>query len=132
MFFGLSQPTEEKFPLSARQVVIENLPSGTQQLEVASFLNEKLITSKLVSKPGPPVVKCDLSEDGTSATLQLRSVSEANCSLVFDRDQFKGQSVRVRRPADHMRPAGYIERVRRPFVEDCFCMRSRAGERGGG
>lgn len=43
------------------------------QEEIVSFINERMLLSKLLTAPGQPIVKCDMNADGRSAVMEFRT-----------------------------------------------------------
>lgn len=69
------------------------------------FFNAALVAAKVTSKPGNPVVSCQINYEKNFAFLEFRDVDETNAGMGFDGITLHGHSLKVRRPKDYIAPS---------------------------
>lgn len=86
----------------ARRLYVANIPPGTQEEDLKTFLNGVLLAKKICSVPGTdPVVTCNIQADKSNAFIELSTTDEAEATLDFDGISYKDQILKIRRPKDY-------------------------------
>jgi len=71
------------------------------------FFNQQMHLSGLSQAPGQPILACQINLDKNFAFLEFRSIDETSQAMAFDGINFKGQTLKIRRPHDyHPTPGG--------------------------
>ncbi len=127
------RPTNSR---QAKRLVVENLPPGTTDEELATFMNLQLNGLNVIESPDP-CLACQVSVDKSFALAEFKSAPEATVALAFDGitmeadDQADengassgaGRGLTIRRPKDYIVPAivddaGYVPGVVSGMVID--------------
>eukprot|EP00854_Cymbomonas_tetramitiformis_P001799 gene1799-2467_t len=86
----------------ARRLYVANIPPGSQEEDLKTFLNGVLLAKKICSVPGTePVVTCNIQADKSNAFIELSTTDEAEATLDFDGISYKDQILKIRRPKDY-------------------------------
>uniref|UniRef100_T1INQ3 Splicing factor U2AF subunit n=1 Tax=Strigamia maritima TaxID=126957 RepID=T1INQ3_STRMM len=85
----------------SRRLYIGTLPFGATEEELMEFFNHQMHVSGLAQAPGNPVLACQINLDKNFAFLEFRSIDETTQAMAFDGINFKGQSLKIRRPHDY-------------------------------
>ena len=93
----------------ARRLYIGNIPFGVAEEEMISFFNQQMHISGLAQTTGNPVLACQINIDKNFAFLEFRSIDETTQAMAFDGINFKGQSLKLRRPRDYQPMPGLSE-----------------------
>jgi len=93
----------------ARRLYIGNIPFGIAEEEMISFFNQQMHMSGLAQAAGNPVLACQINIDKNFAFLEFRSIDETTQAMAFDGINFKGQSLKLRRPRDYQPMPGLSE-----------------------
>lgn len=93
----------------ARRLYIGNIPFGVAEEEMISFFNQQMHISGLAQTTGNPVLACQINVDKNFAFLEFRSIDETTQAMAFDGINFKGQSLKLRRPRDYQPMPGLSE-----------------------
>ena len=93
----------------ARRLYIGNIPFGISEEEMISFFNQQMHISGLAQTTGNPVLACQINIDKNFAFLEFRSIDETTQAMAFDGINFKGQSLKLRRPRDYQPMPGLSE-----------------------
>lgn len=73
------------------------------------FFNQQMHLSGLAQAAGNPVLACQINLDKNFAFLEFRSIDETTQAMAFDGINFKGQSLKIRRPHDYQPMPGMSE-----------------------
>ena len=65
------------------------------------FFNQQMHLSGLAQAEGNPILACHINRDKNFAFLECRSIDETTQAMAFDGINFKGQSLKLRRPHDY-------------------------------
>jgi len=84
----------------ARRLYVGNLPSDTNEHEIAEFFNNAMTISKASESGSTPVLSVYLNLDKRFAFIEVHTVAEAAAALCMDGLLFRGMSLRMRRPND--------------------------------
>lgn len=95
----------------ARRLYVGNIPFGVSDVraaeeEMMDFFNHQMQLSGLSQAPGNPILACQINLDKNFAFLEFRSIDETSQAMVFDGINFKGQTLKIRRPHDYHPTAG--------------------------
>merc|ERR1712071_147651 len=96
----------------ARRLYVGNIPFGVSEVRIAEeemmdFFNQQMHLSGLSQAPGQPILACQINLDKNFAFLEFRSIDETSQAMAFDGINFKGQTLKIRRPHDyHPTPGG--------------------------
>lgn len=97
----------------ARRLYVGNMPFGVTEEEVMEFFNQQMHLAGLAQAAGNPVLACQgggmVNLDKNFAFLEFRSIDEATQAIAFDGINFKGQSLKIRRPHDYQPMPGMSE-----------------------
>ena len=93
-----------------RRVFVGNIPHDGTSATLRSFLNNLMIQRKLTIEYGKPIVAVRIGEDKGHAFVELRSPAEANNLLSQNSIDWRGMTMRLRRPK-YLGLAGEVARV---------------------
>uniref|UniRef100_A0A1B6E2F7 RRM domain-containing protein n=1 Tax=Clastoptera arizonana TaxID=38151 RepID=A0A1B6E2F7_9HEMI len=93
----------------ARRLYVGNIPFGVTEDEMMEFFNQQMHLSGLAQAAGNPVLACQINLDKNFAFLEFRSIDETTQAMAFDGINFKGQSLKIRRPHDYQPTPGIPE-----------------------
>jgi len=93
----------------ARRLYVGNIPFGVSEEEMMDFFNQQMHLSGLAQADGNPILACQVNLDKNFAFLEFRSTDEATQAMAFDGINFKGQSLKLRRPHDYQPMPGMSE-----------------------
>ncbi|XP_015364853.1 PREDICTED: splicing factor U2AF 50 kDa subunit-like [Diuraphis noxia] len=93
----------------ARRLYVGNIPFGVTEDEMMEFFNQQMHLSGLAQAGGNPVLACQINLDKNFAFLEFRSIDETTQAMAFDGINFKGQSLKIRRPHDYQPTPGMTE-----------------------
>ncbi|KAM7347760.1 splicing factor U2AF 50 kDa subunit-like [Cochliomyia hominivorax] len=85
----------------ARRLYVGNIPFGVTEDEMMDFFNQQMHLVGLAQAAGNPVLACQINLDKNFAFLEFRSIDETTQAMAFDGINFKGQSLKIRRPHDY-------------------------------
>ncbi|KAH7961905.1 hypothetical protein HPB52_013249 [Rhipicephalus sanguineus] len=89
------------------------LPVTTKVLqateEMMDYFNAQMHACGFSQAPGNPVLACQINLDKNFAFLEFRSIDETTQAMAFDGINFKGQSLKIRRPHDYQPMPGMSE-----------------------
>lgn len=85
----------------ARRIYVGNLPFGFTETEMIDFFNQQMHLNGLAQAEGNPMLACHINRDKNFAFLECRSIDETTTAMAFDGINFKGQSLKLRRPRDY-------------------------------
>ncbi|XP_065363930.1 splicing factor U2AF 50 kDa subunit [Calliphora vicina] len=85
----------------ARRLYVGNIPFGVTEDEMMDFFNQQMHLVGLAQAAGNPVLACQINLDKNFAFLEFRSIDETTQAMAFDGVNFKGQSLKIRRPHDY-------------------------------
>lgn len=86
-----------------------NIPFGVTEEEMMEFFNQQMHLSGLAQAAGNPVLACQINLDKNFAFLEFRSIDETTQAMAFDGINFKGQSLKIRRPHDYQPMPGMTD-----------------------
>lgn len=114
----------------ARRLYVGNIPFGVTEEEMMEFFNQQMHLSGLAQAVGNPVLACQINLDKNFAFLEFRSIDETTQAMAFDGRSscsyvqavptnyvifvginFKGQSLKIRRPHDYQPMPGMTDTV---------------------
>lgn len=95
----------------ARRLYVGNIPFGVTEEEMMEFFNQQMHLTGLAQAAGSPVLACQINLDKNFAFLEFRSTDETTQAMAFDGINFKGQSLKIRRPHDYQPMPGMSETV---------------------
>ena len=93
----------------ARRLYVGNIPFGVSEEEMMDFFNQQMHLSGLAQADGNPILACQVNLDKNFAFLEFRSIDETTQAMAFDGINFKGQSLKLRRPHDYQPMPGMSE-----------------------
>merc|ERR1711983_557614 len=93
----------------ARRLYVGNIPFGVSEEEMMEFFNQQMHLSGLAQADGNPILACQVNLDKNFAFLEFRSIDETTRAMAFDGINFKGQSLKLRRPHDYQPMPGMSE-----------------------
>ncbi|KAL1494542.1 hypothetical protein ABEB36_010123 [Hypothenemus hampei] len=93
----------------ARRLYVGNIPFGVTEDEMMEYFNQQMHLSGLAQAAGNPVLACQINLDKNFAFLEFRSIDETTQAMAFDGINFKGQSLKIRRPHDYQPMPGMSE-----------------------
>lgn len=85
----------------ARRVYVGNIPFGFNEQEMIDFFNQQMHLHGLAQAEGNPILACQVNRDKNFAFLECRSIDETTQCMAFDGINFKGQSLKLRRPLNY-------------------------------
>lgn len=88
---------------------VGNIPFGVTEEEMMEFFNQQMHLSGLAQAAGNPVLACQINLDKNFAFLEFRSIDETTQAMAFDGINFKGQSLKIRRPHDYQPMPGMTD-----------------------
>lgn len=98
----------------ARRLYVGNIPFGVTEEEMMEFFNQQMHLSGLAQAAGNPVLACQINLDKNFAFLEFRSIDETTQAMAFDGINFKGQSLKIRRPHDYQPMPGMTDSMSAP------------------
>lgn len=93
----------------ARRLYIGNIPFGCTEQEMIDYFNVQMHACGFAQAQGNPVLACQINMDKNFAFLEFRSIDETTQAMAFDGINFKGQSLKIRRPHDYQPMPGMSE-----------------------
>ncbi|XP_017488992.1 PREDICTED: splicing factor U2AF 50 kDa subunit-like [Rhagoletis zephyria] len=93
----------------ARRLYVGNIPFGVTEEEMMEFFNQQMHLTGLAQAAGSPVLACQINLDKNFAFLEFRSTDETTQAMAFDGINFKGQSLKIRRPHDYQPMPGVAD-----------------------
>ncbi|XP_076339937.1 splicing factor U2AF 50 kDa subunit-like isoform X2 [Tachypleus tridentatus] len=93
----------------ARRLYVGNIPFGCSEQEMMDFFNAQMHVCCFSQAEGSPVLACQINLDKNFAFLEFRSIDETTQAMAFDGVNFKGQSLKIRRPHDYQPMPGMSE-----------------------
>lgn len=93
----------------ARRLYVGNIPFGVTEDEMMNCFNDRMHLSALAQAAGNPVLACQINLDKNFAFLEFRSIDETTQAMAFDGINFKGQSLKIRRPHDYQPMPGMTD-----------------------
>ena len=93
----------------ARRLYVGNIPFGVSEEEMMDYFNQQMHLSGLAQADGNPILACQVNLDKNFAFLEFRSIDETTQAMAFDGINFKGQSLKLRRPHDYQPMPGQSE-----------------------
>jgi len=93
----------------ARRLYVGNIPFGVSEEEMMDFFNQQMHLSGLAQAEGNPILASQVNLDKNFAFLEFRSIDETTQAMAFDGINFKGQSLKLRRPHDYQPMPGHTE-----------------------
>lgn len=93
----------------ARRLYVGNIPFGVTEEEMMEYFNQQMHLSGLAQAAGNPVLACQINLDKNFAFLEFRSIDETTQAMAFDGINFKGQSLKIRRPHDYQPMPGMTD-----------------------
>lgn len=93
----------------ARRLYVGNIPFGVSEEEMMDFFNQQMHLSGLAQAEGNPILASQVNLDKNFAFLEFRSIDETTQAMAFDGINFKGQSLKLRRPHDYQPMPGQLE-----------------------
>lgn len=93
----------------ARRLYIGNIPFGCTEQEMIDYFNVQMHACGFAQAQGNPVLACQINLDKNFAFLEFRSIDETSQAMAFDGINFKGQSLKIRRPHDYQPMPGMSE-----------------------
>jgi splicing factor U2AF subunit len=90
----------------ARRLYVGNIPFGISEEEMMEFFNQQMHLSGLAQAAGNPILACQVNLDKNFAFLEFRSIDETTQAMAFDGINFRGQSLKIRRPHDYQPTPG--------------------------
>uniref|UniRef100_T1JHC7 U2 snRNP auxiliary factor large subunit n=1 Tax=Strigamia maritima TaxID=126957 RepID=T1JHC7_STRMM len=93
----------------ARRLYVGNIPFGVTEEEMMDFFNQQMHVAGLAQALGNPILACQINLDKNFAFLEFRSIDETSQAMAFDGINFKGQSLKIRRPHDYQPMPGMTD-----------------------
>ncbi|CAG0890736.1 unnamed protein product [Darwinula stevensoni] len=93
----------------ARRLYVGNIPFGVTEEEMMDFFNQQMHLTGLAQAAGNPILACQVNLDKNFVFLEFRSIDETTQAMAFDGINFKGQSLKIRRPHDYQPMHGLSE-----------------------
>ncbi|XP_049269323.1 splicing factor U2AF 50 kDa subunit-like isoform X1 [Rhipicephalus sanguineus] len=93
----------------ARRLYVGNIPFGCSEAKMMDYFNAQMHACGFSQAPGNPVLACQINLDKNFAFLEFRSIDETTQAMAFDGINFKGQSLKIRRPHDYQPMPGMSE-----------------------
>lgn len=119
-----------EFDTLLSRLYVGNIPFGVTEEEMMEFFNQQMHLSGLAQAVGNPVLACQINLDKNFAFLEFRSIDETTQAMAFDGKlmanlssdsshqilfvlgiNFKGQSLKIRRPHDYQPMPGMTDTV---------------------
>lgn len=69
---------------SHRELYVGNLPPGSTGPQVQQVLGNAMVSMKLTTQPGNPIINSWMSADGTYCFVEFRSIEETNNGLTLN------------------------------------------------
>ena len=95
----------------AGRLYVGNIPFGVSEEEMMDFFNQQMHLLGLAQDDGNPILACQIYLDKNFAFLEFRSIDETTQAMAFDGINFKGQSLKLRRPRDYQPMPGLREAI---------------------
>jgi len=86
----------------ARRVYVGGIPFGVTEEEMAAFFNSVMVSRKLSTQTGNPVIACQINVEKNFAFLEMRCAEEATICMGLDGIEMNGQVLKLRRPKDYV------------------------------
>ena len=99
------------FTRQAYRLYVGNIPFGVSEEDIMDFFNQQMHLLGLAQAEGNPILACQVNLDKKFAFLDFHSIDETTQALVFDGINFKGQSLKLRRPHDYQPMPGLREAI---------------------
>ncbi|CAG0881503.1 unnamed protein product [Cyprideis torosa] len=93
----------------ARRLYVGNIPFGVTEEDMMEYFNQQMHLTGLAQAAGNPVLACQVNLDKNFAFLEFRSIDETTQAMAFDGINFKGQSLKIRRPHDYQPMPGLTD-----------------------
>lgn len=90
----------------ARRLYVGNIPFGVTEEEIMEYFNQQMHLVGLAQADGNPILACQINLEKNFAFLEFRSIDETTQAVAFDGINFKGQSLKIRRPHDYQSMPG--------------------------
>jgi len=88
----------------AKRLYIGNVPPSATEPELRDFFRDQFINAGFSSEASPTIVDVQIKYDRNFAFIEVEDADMATRGLGFDGIQFKGQTLKVRRPRDYQGP----------------------------
>ncbi|KAH8305875.1 hypothetical protein KR018_000383 [Drosophila ironensis] len=88
----------------ARRLYVGNIPFGVTEEDMMDFFNQQILALGINStqqSDGKAVLTCQTNLEKNFAFLEFRSMDEATQAINFDGINFRGQTLKIRRPHDY-------------------------------
>lgn len=113
---GAAALSNSPLEMVKRQLYVGNLPLGIQPHALVDFLNEAMITRKLIKSPGNPFVKVNLNGDGSFGFATLRTSEETDLALLhLNGIACLGQGLKLGRPKSYEGPGPSADSIGIPL-----------------
>lgn len=106
----------------ARRLYVGNIPFGVTEEEMMEYFNQQMHLTGLAQAAGNPVLACQINLDKNFAFLEFRSIDETTQAMAFDGINFKGQSLKIRRPHDYQPMPGMTDGSSSVSVQGGECL----------
>ncbi|KAK4337095.1 hypothetical protein RND71_043845 [Anisodus tanguticus] len=93
----------------ARRLYVGNIPFGCSEEEMMDFFNSQMHSCNFAQASGNSVLAVQINLDKNFAFLEFRSIDETTQAMAFDGINFKGQSLKIRRPHDYQPMPGMTD-----------------------
>ena len=113
---GANVPIGSTITRQARRLYIGNIPFGCSEEEMMEFFNNQMQSCNFAQASGNSVLAVQINLDKNFAFLEFRSIDETTAAMAFDGINFKGQSLKIRRPHDYQPMPGMSEQPQAPTV----------------
>lgn len=77
-------------------------------MEITQFFNHLMTIVGGCTRPGLPILSCFMNPEKRFAFMEFRSVEETSNAMAFDGVQFKGETLKIRRPHDYNSSAAIL------------------------
>lgn len=77
-------------------------------MEITQFFNHLMTIVGGCTCPGLPILSCFMNPEKRFAFMEFRSVEETSNAMAFDGVQFKGETLKIRRPHDYNSSAAIL------------------------
>ncbi|XP_016996522.2 splicing factor U2AF 50 kDa subunit [Drosophila takahashii] len=94
----------------ARRLYVGNIPFGVTEEDMIEFFNQQIVAIGVETaqhSDGRAVLTCQTNLEKNFAFLEFRSMDEATQALNFDGINFRGQTLKIRRPHDYQPVASF-------------------------
>jgi splicing factor U2AF subunit len=103
-----------------RRLYVGNIPATVSEFELMEFFNTVMMSSGVLTNPGPPVIGIQLNREKSYAFLEFRFPEEATAGMKFDGITLQGHALKVRRPKDYQPTAGEHHVVDHSIPDDAI------------